>query len=222
MSDALAPISVIVPCRNAESTLGEALESVFAQTVPPAEVLVIDDHSEDGSIAMARRYGPKVQVLGNPQRGPGAARQIGVARAAGTYVAYVDADDRLEPTKHEKQLAVLESRDPHTVVHTGATKFGASPLGGEPDVPDGAEAVGRCLPVIFERNPVCGASIMMRRSVILELGNYDPELFGAEDYHMSLLASTCCDFVHLPEPLYHRRRHADNVTNRASLMAYYH
>ena len=215
-------VSVIIPCLNGEATLGEAIESALNQTVPPLEVLVVDDGSSDRSIAVAAACGPKVRILQNDVGGPGAARQIGVNQARGTYIAFVDADDLLDPAKHERQLAVLASADRHTVVHTAATVFWTdgrqAPLyrGG------GEQATGRCLRAIFERNPVCGASCMLRRDLVLELGNYEPALFGTEDLGMSLLAATCCDFVYLPEPLYLIRRHEGNLTNRACHMAYVH
>lgn len=215
-------VTVIVPCRNGAATLAEALESVFAQTVPPLEVLVIDDRSTDDSVAVARSFGPRVRVLRNPGRGPGAARELGVREARGTYIAFVDADDVLEPEKHARQLAVLERSDPSTVVHTGSVIFRTG--GGERvrrRVGE-EEAVGRCTRVVFERNPVCGASMMLRRSVVLDLGNYDPDLIGTEDFGLSLIASTRCDFVHLPEPLYRIRRHEHNITNRTLHMAYHH
>lgn len=222
MSLSAGTISVIVPCRNAAATLGEALESAFAQTVRPLEILVIDDRSTDESAALARSFGPRVRVLVNPGRGPGAARRLGVSEACGEYIAFVDADDTIEPTKHERQLAILESHDPHTVVHTGSLLFwpdGSRPtyrrLGGE-------RATGRCLQAVFEANPLCSASVMLRRSVILELGNYDAELLGAEDYHLSLRAATCCDFVYLPEPLYRIRRHSGSITHRKSIMTFCH
>jgi glycosyltransferase involved in cell wall biosynthesis len=222
MSLSAGTISVIVPCRNAAATLGDALESVLWQTVPPTEILVIDDRSTDESAALARSFGPRVRVLTNPGRGPGAARRLGVSEACGEYVAFVDADDTIEPTKHERQLAVLESHDPLTVVHTGSVLFwpdGSRPsyrrLGGE-------KATGRCLQTVFESNPLCSASVMLRRSLILELGNYDAELIGAEDYHLSLRAATCCEFVHIPEPLYRIRRHPGSITHRKSIMAFYH
>ena len=87
MSLSTAEVSVIVPCRDAASTLGEALESALAQTVKPLEVLVIDDGSRDRSARVARKFGAPVRVLMASQRGPGAARRLGVhalssARAA--------------------------------------------------------------------------------------------------------------------------------------------
>lgn len=222
MKVSTAPITVIVPCLNAERTLGEALESVFSQTAPPLEVLVIDDGSSDGSVDVARSFGPRVRVLRNPGRGPGAARRAGVFEARGTFIAFVDADDLVEPTKHEKQLAVLESSPPHTLVHTGSMVF--FPDGSRPAYirTGGESATGHCTRAIFEHNRVCGASSMLRRSVILELGNYDAELFGTEDYGMSLKASTCCSFTYLPEPLYRMRQHGGNLTGRSAHMAYMH
>lgn len=190
--------------------------------MPPLEVLVVDDGSIDRSVAVAAACGPKVRILQNDVGGPGAARQIGVNQAKGTYIAFVDADDLLDPNKHERQLAVLESADPHTVVHTASTVFWTD--GRQPSAyrGGGEQATGRCLRTIFERNPVCGASCMLRRDLVLELGNYEPALFGTEDFGMSLLAATCCDFVYLPEPLYQIRRHEGNLTNRACHMAYMH
>ena len=222
MSISTAPVTVIIPCLNGADTLGEAIDSALRQTAPPIEVLVIDDGSTDGSVAVAKSCGPKVRVLRNPERGPGAARKVGVSQAKGTFIGYVDADDTIEPTKHEKQLAVLENSDPHTLVHTDTTLYW--PDGSQPERrrQRGHEAVGRCTQTVFETNPVCGASTMLRRSVILELGNYRSELFGTEDLGMSLIASTCCDFVYIDEPLYRIRRHDTNITRRGSHMAVVH
>lgn len=215
-------VSVIIPCLNAEETLAEAIDSVLTQTVEPLEVLVIDDGSVDRSVAVAASFGTQVRVLQNTLGGPGAARQIGVNAARGEFIAFVDADDILDPTKHEKQLAILENSDPHTLVHTGATIFWSDNRHPPVERPGGEQATGQCLRVVFERNPVCGASTMLRRSVILELGNYDPDLFGTEDFGMSLNAAACCDFVYIPEPLYRIRRHGANLSSRPCHMAYVH
>lgn len=222
MSLSDADITIIVPCHNAAATLAEALDSTLAQTARPREILVIDDHSRDRSIRVARRIGPPVRVLEATQRGPGAARRLGVTHAQSKYIAYVDADDLLAPDKLVKQLTVMERASAWTVVHTGSTWFGDDGVRTTTGIPDGAAAQGRCTRAIFETNPVCGASTMWRRSVLLELGNYDADMRGSEDYLMSLLASVRCDFVYLDEPLYHRRRHTANVTNNRCLMAYYH
>jgi len=222
VSDSAAPITVIIPCLNAEETLCEALQTVFAQTVTPLEVLVIDDGSRDRSVQVAKSFGPRVLVLRNPGRGPGAARKQGVLQARGTYIAFVDADDRLAPAKHERQLAILENSDEHTLVHTGSSIFGSNERL-PPHVRAGGElATGRCARAVFEHNPMCGASAMLRKSLILKLGNFDADLFVSEDYSLWLRASTCCEFVYLPDVLYHIRRHDRNITHRLNYKAYSH
>lgn len=222
MKESVAPVTIVIPCLNMEKTLAEAIESVLSQTVRPCEVLVMDDGSTDRSIEIARSFGPPVRVLPNREGCTGGARGGGTREATGTFVTFCDADDTIHPAKVEKQLAILESSGPNTLVHTGAEIFfddGSRPpcrrKGGE-------AATGRCLQIVFERNPICGASVMMRRSTILKLGNYDPELRGTDDYGLSLVAATRCDFVYLNEPLYRMRRHAGNMTNRKANMAYFH
>jgi glycosyltransferase involved in cell wall biosynthesis len=205
-----------------EGTLAEAIESVLSQTARPMEVLVMDDGSTDRSVAIARSFGDPVRVLPNREGCTGGARGGGTSEAAGTFITFCDADDTIHPNKIEKQLAILESSCSNTLVHTGAEIFfddGSRP----PYLRNGGEAAtGRCLRTVFERNPVCGASVMMRRQTILQLGNYDPALRGTDDYGLSLVAATRCDFVHLPQPLYRMRRHGGNMTNRRANMTYFH
>ena len=222
MRDSVAPVTVVIPCLNMEGTLAEAIESVLAQTVRPMEVLVMDDGSTDRSVDIARSFGQPVRVLPNREGCTGGARGGGTSEAAGTFVTFCDADDTIHPTKIEKQLAVLEASSPETLVHTGAEIFFDD--GSRPPYfrKGGQAATGRCLRTVFESNPVCGASVMMRRLTILKLGNYDPELRGTDDYALSLVAATRCDFVHVPEPLYRMRRHGGNMTNRKANMTYFH
>jgi glycosyltransferase involved in cell wall biosynthesis len=86
-------IGVVVPVRDGERYLGEALESVLGQ-VPAAEsVIVVDDGSTDGSAAVARSFGKRVQLLQTPPRGAGAARNSGISRLTSPVIGFLDADD---------------------------------------------------------------------------------------------------------------------------------
>jgi glycosyltransferase involved in cell wall biosynthesis len=98
-------ISVIIPVYNGATYLGEAIESVLAQTLAPAEIIVVDDGSTDGSAAVADRYAPSVRVIRQPNAGCGAARNTGVRHARGAYLAFLDADDLWTPDKLQQQAA---------------------------------------------------------------------------------------------------------------------
>jgi len=101
-----ADVSVIVPAYNAQATLAAALRSALQQSVPPLEVLVVDDGSVDGTAAVAETFGPQVRLIRQPNGGPGAARNTGIRAARGAWIGLLDADDTWLPTKLEHQLAL--------------------------------------------------------------------------------------------------------------------
>src|SRR5687767_548324 len=90
-------ISVVLPTFNREEFLTEAFESIAAQTFADWELIVVDDGSTDGTSALvgqlARRVAQPVTYLYQPNRGPGAARNLGIQRARGQYLAFLDSDD---------------------------------------------------------------------------------------------------------------------------------
>ena len=90
-------VSVVIPCRDGEATLAQAIRSALAQTAPPAEVLVIDDGSTDGTAAVARGFGGAVALHPGPARGAAAARALGAGLARGERLMFLDADDLLTP-----------------------------------------------------------------------------------------------------------------------------
>ena len=85
--------SVIIPTFNRVALLRETLSSVFAQSFKDYEVIVVDDGSSDGTADYLQLLGEKVQVLIQPNRGAGAARNVGAAAAKGLYLAFLDSDD---------------------------------------------------------------------------------------------------------------------------------
>jgi len=115
-SSACLPVSVIVPCHNAEATVERALESIANQTQPPAEAIVVDDASTDGTACVLRRCSERpwpfaFTVMTLPMnRGPGEARNAGweAIGPATEYVAFLDADDVWHSRKLERQIAWME------------------------------------------------------------------------------------------------------------------
>jgi glycosyltransferase involved in cell wall biosynthesis len=100
-------ISVVIPVFDGERLLAEAIESVLAQSLSAAEVVVVDDGSTDGSAKVGESFGPPVRVLRRPHRGVAAARNAAVEESDGELIAFQDADDLMKPDRLERQAAAL-------------------------------------------------------------------------------------------------------------------
>lgn len=101
-------VSIIIPCYNAAAWLPAAIESALAQTHRDIEVILVDDGSQDDSLAVARRYESQgVRVISQPNRGASAARNHGLRLAQGDYIQFLDADDLIAPDKIARQLDAL-------------------------------------------------------------------------------------------------------------------
>lgn len=107
------PVSVVIPCFRCADTIERALSSVMLQSALPAEVLLIDDASKDGTLALlhelSKRHGSIVRVISMPVNvGPGLARNAGWAVAIQPWLAFLDADDLWHPQKLELQWSWLQ------------------------------------------------------------------------------------------------------------------
>jgi glycosyltransferase involved in cell wall biosynthesis len=100
-------VSVIIPTFNRKNLIGQTLNSVLDQTYKPAEVIVVDDHSTDGTFEYLKANFPDVIVVKNEGKGPGAARNRGVSIATGSYIKFFDSDDVMTTNSLEAQLKTL-------------------------------------------------------------------------------------------------------------------
>jgi len=117
-----APISVIIPCYRCQAEVALALDSVMNQTLQPAEILLIDDASGDGTLECLRKYekehGPRLRVISlDHNGGPGLARNAGWDASTQPWLAFLDADDAWHPRKLEIQWGWLLKH--HEVVLCG-------------------------------------------------------------------------------------------------------
>jgi glycosyltransferase involved in cell wall biosynthesis len=181
---AAAAVSVVIPAYNAADTIGRALDSVAAQTAPPAEVIVVDDGSTDGTAAVvAARTDLPIRLLASPGRGgAAAARNLGIAAARGEFIAFLDADDEWTPDKLARQLAVIVPASRMSFVACRSFEYAhdGSPIGPvHPDVPvvTGPEAWRTLLAATFVSTPC----VLARRSVLQAIGGFDQTLPIAED-----------------------------------------
>lgn len=198
--------AVVIPAYNAASTLGRALDSVFAQTLLPAEVVVIDDGSADHAAleAVVGRYGQKVRLLQRENGGPAAARNDGVRASSSPWIAFLDADDAWLPEKMKRQLEL--GSDPRAGLLHGCACLGREPLPARLD-----------FDTLWRQNRICTSMAVVRRTAFEQAGGFDEDLdlLGAEDYNLWLrIARAGWSVLALPELLGHYTPAAGSVTSK--------
>ena len=201
--DARPLVSVMIPVYNGEAYLAEAIDSVLAQSYRPVEVIVVDDGSDDGSGAVAQRYGDPVRYVRQDRGGNGAARNRAVAMATGELFTFLDADDRLAPNALERLVAVL-SEDPNLVAVYGHVREFVSP-----DIDP--EALARLRPPIDRVAGCLPTNMLMRREAFLRVGDFPTHLrVGVTVDWSARAAESGMPTTLLDDVLFERRLHADN------------
>jgi glycosyltransferase involved in cell wall biosynthesis len=122
------PVSIIIPCYNAEAWLAAAIESALAQEGADLDIIVVNDGSRDRSLEIARRYEARgVRIIDQANGGAAAARNAGLKAARGAYLQFLDADDLLAPDKIVRQLEQLGAGDPRAVAAGAWGRFHQTP-----------------------------------------------------------------------------------------------
>ena len=113
-------VSVVIPLYNKGKYIERALNSVLSQTYPPIEIIVVDDGSTDDGPERVLKYNdPRIKLIRQENKGPGAARNAGLAIAKGEYIAFLDADDEWLPDFLQSGIALLEKNDDVAMVSFG-------------------------------------------------------------------------------------------------------
>ncbi len=112
-------VSIIIPVYNAEKHLAQAITSALAQTWLRIEVIVVNDGSSDGSLAVAKSFNRnELIIIDQPNSGASAARNAGLRKATGDWIQFLDADDFLHPDKIKTQLSLLTSPEEIALCNT--------------------------------------------------------------------------------------------------------
>jgi glycosyltransferase involved in cell wall biosynthesis len=175
-------ISVVLPCRNAETTLRESLDSILKQSLGDFEILMVDDGSTDktGSI-MARYRDPRVRKIRFPKsRGIAAALNAGLKAARGKFIARMDADDICYENRFRDQVAFFEKNKDISLAGTGARVFGAFQA-----VFRQPATHGKIVDEFLINNPFIHPTVMFRRELYDRgLYRYNEEYLTDEDYEL--------------------------------------
>lgn len=168
-----APVSVVIAVKDGEAHMRAAIESVLSQSPPPAELIVVDGHSTDRSLEIARSYDAVTSVV-QPGTGLAEAWNVGIEASSGELIAFLDSDDVWLPGKIEAQVAEIRAR-PELAGVTGRARFVLSegvterPSGFRPEWLEGDHPA-----------PMPG-TLMVRREVFDSVGLFDPAYVVALD-----------------------------------------
>jgi glycosyltransferase involved in cell wall biosynthesis len=214
-------VSVVIPAYNCARYLPETIESALSQTLPPLEVIVIDDGSTDDTAEVLARYEGRIRYAHQRNMGISAARNAGIRLARGTLIAFLDADDIWLPSMLAQECDAL-SRTGAGVAHAGFYNWDSTTDEKFPPARDNSLFDGYCYRKFFWNETGDPASAyMVRRSCFDAVGLFDEAIPGGccEDLEMWTRLARRFPFTYINAPLVLRRQHASNITRNSERIA---
>ncbi len=205
-------VSVVIPTYNYAHFIGEAIESILAQTFPIWEIIVVDDGSTDNTKQVVAAYGDKIRYFKQENSGVCAARNFGVENSSGDFIAFFDADDICFPTKIEKQMAKFAEDAKIGLVHCGMREFNTQ--GNTIRYHFEGRKEGWIADEMLLMMPVItasGSSIVVSREVFKAVGGFDTNLTVGEDWDFCYRVARKFKVGFVPEILVNYRYHGKNT-----------
>jgi glycosyltransferase involved in cell wall biosynthesis len=215
MQEAL--VSVIIPVYNRVDMPRRAIDSVLKQSYISLEIIIVDDGSEPETalhIEQMPALDPRIKVLRMEcNSGVSAARNHGISRATGDYIALLDSDDAWSPDKIKKQMRFFQTHPAYRICHTeeiwirNGQRLNQHARHAKPE--------GRIFTASLPLCTVGPSSIMMHREVLDQAGLFDSNLYACEDYDLWLRLAARYSFGLLPDPLVVKYGgHADQLSRQ--------
>lgn len=171
-------VSVVIPIYNAQRTIVRTLESVYRQTYPALEWILLNDGSTDSSMELVKEFLDEhhvdAVVIDRENKGVSYTRNEGIRKASGTYVAFLDADDQWLPDKIQMQVDCMKE--------TGADLVSCQ----KTQVPADSPVSSITLKKLLFKNYLFTSGVMVRRQVLLDTGGFQEDMRYGEDYHLWL------------------------------------
>ncbi len=220
-------VSVVIPAYNCARYLPAAIESSLSQTYPAVEIIVVDDGSTDETSEVLSRYSRVIATRQN-NKGLSNARNQGIRKAHGEYIALLDGDDIWPETKLADQVAFMEVHPEFGVLFGDARRFAnngwteptlftryrldATFFGSESQV---VEPLRKLLTMNFI--PV--GTVLVRKNCLLEAGLFDEKFRRVEDWDMWLRVALRAGFAYSRDIWKLKRTHESNLSNNTEAMA---
>ena len=206
-------ISVVLPLYNCTEYVGEAIDSILAQTLADFELIVIDDGSTDETPRIARSFrDPRLRFFSQENRGLSATLNRGIDLARGRYVARQDQDDISRPERFRRQVAFLDAHARCALVGTWADIWvGRVPTGRVHRHP--SENVALQYELLLD-NPFVHSSVMLRKEALDAVGGYstDPARQPPEDFELWSRIARKYEVANIPEALHVYREVAGSMS----------
>jgi glycosyltransferase involved in cell wall biosynthesis len=216
-TDAARPlVTVVIPCYNQGHFLGEAIESILNQSYPHFEVIVVDDGSTDDTSEVAARY-PGVRCVRQDNQGLAAARNTGLRCSNGSYLVFLDADDRLLSGALEAGLECFEAHPECAFVYGRSKRFTRNdsyPMGRPQQHLEGDPYFG----LLCAGRSFLVPTVMYRRSVLEFVGGFDSSLNACEDYDLYYRITRDFPICYHETFVAEIRAHEANMTRDSALM----
>lgn len=224
MSQPLMPlVSVVIPAYECERYVIEALDSVFSQDYANLEVIVINDGSTDSTLELLKQYKHKITILDQPNSGSAVARNAGMAAAKGDYIAFLDSDDKWLPGKLLAQVNFLEKRLDFGLVSSNWVTWSPDEngdfceiaIGDDHQTPqDNRHFSGWLYCDLLFDCVVWTSSVVMRRTVFEQVGDFNVHLRRGQDYDYWIRTSRVTKMHKLDQVYAVYRMNNESVTNR--------
>jgi len=195
-------VSIVMPAYNVAWCIGRAIDSVLAQDFRSYELIVVNDGSTDGTLAVLDRYGAAVKLIDQDNRGMSAARNRGIRQACGTYIAFLDADDWWLPEKLSRQVDLMTRRSDLGFCSTAArVEDGNGRLLNLWRCPDGRSEI---LETLFAQNAAIAggcSAVIVRKELLERVGLFDESLGGFEDPDLWMRLAAVSNYACIDETL---------------------
>lgn len=217
-------VSVIAALYNHERYVSEAIESVLKQTFTDWELILWDDGSTDGSLAIAEGYGKRhadrIRVFthaGHANRGQENTRNAALEKATGEFISLLDTDDFYHPRKLE--LLVPRMADEEVGLAYGKAEFVLEPDGRK--IPSGIrhEPEGNVFDALALENFICAGATLFRRNLVEGEFRFDPSFKTCGEYPLWLEIARDWKFAHVPSVVAYWRSHAANLGAKLAIQA---
>lgn len=194
-------VAAVIPAYNSARLLPRCIGSALAQTVPLAEILVIDDGSSDNPGAVVSQFPAPVRLIQQKNGGVAVARNTGIRAASSTWIAFLDADDHWLPEKTERQLECAARHPEAAVIYSDATIVEIDGTHVGSFLADKGPRSGNVYDRLLESFFILPSTALVRRDVLVACGMFSETLRKMEDYDLWIRLAREYEFQLVPEAL---------------------